>query len=171
MYYFLIFVQNELLKVNYCYYVLIHHSTLTVVGSIKSTGGKTLQLLSLVLRFQLWLLEINKRSNGKAEEFCAAWGAEAGWEMVLRTGSPRQHTWRLGVFRQAVVLSTSGLSRVYMPPGRSDGKGVQGAWSANEQQEGKRKPRKYFGPSSEKLQSCVLFFSQDLFFFNWKKIG
>ena len=107
----------------------------------------------------------NKRSNGKAEEFSPAWGAEAGREMVLRTGSPRQHTWRLGVFRQAVVLSTSGLSRVYMPPGRSDGKGVQGAWSANEQQEGKRKPRMYFGPSSEKLQSCVLFFSQDLFFF------
>ena len=61
------------------------------------------------------MLEINKRSNGKAEEFSLSWGAEADREMVLRTGSPRQHTWRLGVFSQAVVLSTSGLSRVYMP--------------------------------------------------------
>ena len=133
-----------------------------------------MQLLSLVLRFQLWLLEINKRSNGKAEEFSLSWGAEADREMVLRTGSPRQHTWRLGVFSQAVVLSTSGLSRVYMPPGRSDGKGVQGAWYANEQHEGKRKPRKYFGPSSEKLVRVVFCFSLKsffFFFFNWKKIG
>ena len=51
-----------------------------------------------------------------------AWGAEAGREMVVWTGSPRQHTWKLGVFNQAVVLSSSGLSRVYMPRGRSDWK-------------------------------------------------
>lgn len=89
-----------------------------------------------------------------------------GWSgMVLRTGSPRQHTWRLGVFNQAVVLGTSGLSRGTCPVVDQMGKGVQGAWSAKKEQEGKRKPRKYFEPSSEKLQSCVCFSSLKTYFF------
>ena len=68
-----------------------------------------------------------------------AWGAQAGQQMVLRTGSPRQHTWRLAVFNQVVVLSTSGLSRVYMPRGRSDGKRRPGGLVC---QEGTRRQEK-----------------------------
>ena len=91
-----------------------------VVGSINSSGGKTFQLLSLVLRFQLWLLEINKRSNGKAEEFSPGLGCR-GWSGNGCLDRQSKATY-LGVFSQAVVLSTSGLSRVYMPRGRSDWK-------------------------------------------------